>query len=95
MIYQEINLSSFHDAFHCMGRKDDFTYEAREALFNYYDELDQDFELDVISICCDWSELTGEEIAKEYNIEIEEVESYLNENTFCVKLPETYLFQSF
>lgn len=34
--------------------RDYYTYEACEALENYYDNIDADF--DTIAICCDWSE---------------------------------------
>lgn len=59
-MYTTINSSSFHDAFIRMGRKDQFSYEAREALFNYLEQLeediDQQIELDVIALCCDYAE---------------------------------------
>lgn len=36
--------------------RDYFTYEACEALNDYYDEMYPDAEFDPIAICCDWSE---------------------------------------
>lgn len=36
--------------------RDYYTYEACEALENWYDELDLDFDFDVIAICCEWNE---------------------------------------
>ena len=33
-----------------------YTWEACEALINFYDEIDENIEFDVIGICCDWSE---------------------------------------
>ena len=36
--------------------RDYFTYEACEALNDYYDEVYPDAEFDPIAICCDWSE---------------------------------------
>ena len=51
---------SFQDAFHKMGRKDQFSYEGLDALFDYFEMLeedtDQQIELDVIAICCEYSE---------------------------------------
>lgn len=56
-IIQTVNASDFHDAFHNMGRGDQFTYGARCAIFDYLDEMAEEcgepFELDVIGICCD------------------------------------------
>lgn len=62
-MYISINTASqFMDAFENMGRGDQFSYEALEALFEYYNEMD-DYELDVIEICCDWTEYESEEEA--------------------------------
>ena len=36
--------------------RDYYTYEACEALENWYDDIDPDFDFDVIAICCDWNE---------------------------------------
>jgi len=43
----------FHDAFKAMER-DNFSYEGLNALFEYMDDLD--VELDVIALCCDFTE---------------------------------------
>lgn len=36
--------------------RDYYTYEACEALLEFYDEIDENMEFDVIGICCDWNE---------------------------------------
>ena len=62
-MYITINsASAFMDEFARMGRGEQFSYEALEALFDFYDEL-EDFELDVIAICCEWTEYENEEEA--------------------------------
>ena len=57
---QTVTKCDFVDAFHNMGRGDQFSYEALTALYDYYTELEEDIgeeiELDPIAICCDWSE---------------------------------------
>lgn len=57
---QNIGFSQFTDAFHDMGRGDQFTYEGKRALFNYLEQLEDDMgeeiELDVIALCCDYTE---------------------------------------
>jgi len=63
---QTINLYDFVDAFRKMDR-DFYSYEGYQALFEWYEELDPEFELDVIAICCDWTEYTPEELEKEYS----------------------------
>lgn len=55
MIYQILTKSQFHDAFHHMGRKDNFSYDGLNALYDYLDELEE-YELDVIGLCCGFTE---------------------------------------
>ena len=71
-IYQAVTESMFHDAFVRMGRKDQFSYEGRAALYGYLVDLADDtgepFELDVIGLCCDFTEY---ESIEEYNAKYE------------------------
>jgi len=57
---QTINFSQFCDAFRDMNREDQFTYDAKKALFDFIEELDDqcetETELDVIALCCEFSE---------------------------------------
>lgn len=54
---QTLNVSQFRDAFlRSSERKEQFSYEALGALFEYYEEADPDMELDVVAICCEWTE---------------------------------------
>ena len=90
---QTIGIREFHSAFECAGRQDQFSYEARVQLFEYLDELDEDMELDVIAVCCEYSEDEPKEIAENYSIDISDCEDddaieetvldYLNQHT-CV-----------
>lgn len=38
------------------ANRDYYTLKGLEALLNYYDEIDENIELDVIAICCDCTE---------------------------------------
>ena len=73
-----INLNQFRDAFYRMGRKTNFSYEGLEILFEYLEELeegtDQEIELDVIALCCDFSEDTPENIGEAYGIPMDDVD---------------------
>lgn len=95
-----ITVSDFRDAFRSCGRSDQFSYEALELIFDYIEEYEQDtgeqVELDVISICCDWTEDTPEEIAAAYDIDISDTEEdkipqavmdYLCDNTTAYEIP--------
>jgi len=90
-----ITKSAFMDAFHAYDRYDQFGYTALSSLFDYledYEETsDEEIELDVIALCCDYSVDTVEEIAANYSIEVDEGEDlrdavldYLNDNTTVV-----------
>jgi hypothetical protein len=70
---QTIGLCQFQDAFERMGRADQFSYEALELLFDYFEECDPEMELDVVAICCDYSEDSPKDIAAAYSLENEEM----------------------
>ena len=60
MIINTITQSQFHDKFHAYNRGDQFTYEALNALYQWLDDLSEDtgeaIKLDVIALCCQFSE---------------------------------------
>jgi hypothetical protein len=70
-----IDLYDFRDAFCRMDRKTNFSYDGLEILFDYLEDFEngtgEEIELDVIALCCDFSEDTPEAIAKAYNVDIE------------------------
>ena len=73
-----VNFTEFRDHFYGI-RPDNFSYDGLKILFEYLEEYEMDIgeelELDVIGLCCDFSESTFEDIAALYNIEID-----INEN---------------
>lgn len=61
MIIQNVTQSMFIDAFKSWDTyKDNFTYEGLCALYDYLEQLSDDIgeniELDVVAICCDYTE---------------------------------------
>ena len=58
---QTINLHQFRQAFKDMDRDNHFSYEGLEVLFDYLEECDSELELDVIAICCDFSQCSLKE----------------------------------
>ena len=70
----------FHDAFNDMGRGDQFSYEAKNELFRYYEEMedatDAPFDLDVIAICCDWNECDTDTMINDYGYLVERDEDW-------------------
>ena len=80
---QEINSYQFERAFKKMDR-DYYSYNGYKALYNYLDEFDN-FDLDVIAICCDFTEYDNfEEFKEEYlnfcmNYDLDEYEEFKEE----------------
>ena len=76
---QAINFSDFQDAFRNMNRQENFTYEAKQALFDYLEDLEESLgkqiELDVIALCCEWSEYEDiEALEAAYSLDYEELQ---------------------
>ena len=103
-MYQSINQHDFRNAFQNI-RPNNFSYEGLEILFNgleqYESDADQKMELDVIAICCDFSEMALNEIKASYDIEEgEEAEEFLSDNTWVLGSHEKngvkyFVFQQF
>ena len=87
----------FERAFADAGRKDQFSYEALDLLFEHIEQMEsdngQEIDLDVVAICCDYSEDTVSDIIANYSIDVEgmdddeqvdAVRGYLNDNTTLV-----------
>ena len=77
-IKQTINQHQFEQSFRDCGRlgedNDNFSYEALELLFNHFEGIENDtgeeIELDPIAICCEYAEMTKEELLDNYEITI-------------------------
>lgn len=52
----EVTENTLVEEFRKMGRGDQFSRRALELLLEYYNEITPEMELDVIGICCDWTE---------------------------------------
>lgn len=51
-----INKYQFRDAFKAVGRGASFSYAGLDALFDFFEEVNPDFELDPVAIDCDFSQ---------------------------------------
>ena len=100
MIMQTVNFSMFHDAFKALS-PDNFNYDGLQAMFNYLEDISEDIgepiELDVIGLCCDWRQMTLDEIKEQYNIpDHADVLDWLNDMTIVIRVAEdSYLFRVF
>ena len=92
-----VSLDDFRREFNSCGRGNQFSYEGLGVLFNWFEEMDDqagnESELDVIAICCEFSEEYYKDTADSYGIDIEGMDEsealqtviyYLLENTLYV-----------
>jgi hypothetical protein len=73
-----VNFSEFRDSFQEI-RPDNFSYEGLRHLFSWLEQYEEDtgeeVELDVIAICCDFSEDTFQNIADQYDFDLSQYET--------------------
>lgn len=70
---QTLDLEDFRQAFRNMDRGEQFSYDALELIYDYLEECDPDMELDVIAICCDFTEGDFQEVANELDDDEDEL----------------------
>lgn len=91
-----VDFNDFRHAFNAI-RPNNFSREGLEQLFDYFESYEQDtgeeIELDVIAICCDYVEQSWQNIARDYDIDVEgldddeakqHVMNYLCDNTSVI-----------
>ena len=72
---QTIGFYEFRNAFESL-RPDNFSYEGLSLLWDYFEQFEEDtgeeMELDVIAICCEYSEDEIGDFIKAYDVEVDE-----------------------
>jgi hypothetical protein len=67
---ETVDCSFFHSRFHDYGRDDQFSPAGLDALYEYLTELEddcgQEIELDIVGLCCEYSEFTSDELVEEF-----------------------------
>jgi len=86
-----LSVYDFRDAFIRAGRNEQFSYDALGLIYDYLEEIDSDYDLDVIGLCCELSEESPQEIARNYAIDLEDdgnellnVLDYLHDHTTVI-----------
>jgi len=92
-----VNIYQFRNEFE-QTRPDNFSYEGLTALFNHLEEYeescDTEVELDVIALCCDFTEYVDlAEIQQNYN-DIESMED-LSNHTMVIEFDKGIIIQNF
>lgn len=103
MLVKTVSFNDFLEEFEKHGRENQFSYEGKKALYNYLNELGEDLgepiELDVIAICCDFTEYSDlKEFNDDYSYSINEVDSIddIDYYTTLIKIDdERFIIQKF
>lgn len=66
MIIKKLDFPDFVEAFRVRKRQDSFTLSGLKTLYDFLSGLPGPYELDVIALCCDFVELTPQEMAGEF-----------------------------
>lgn len=111
-ITQTLTFCQFCDAFRYMDRNNNFSYSGKQVLFDYLEEYSdstgEPAELDVIALCCDYSEDDYETIAENYSIDLSDIDpededeiketvmDYLEDNTIVIgEVPGGFVYAVF
>lgn len=98
---QTVNNYEFIDAFEKMGRESNFSYEGLQALFDYLEEYEEscgtEIELDVIALCCEFTEYEDlQEFWNDYDKEEYEDMEDIENTTQVIKIDdESFIIASF
>ena len=96
---QTINEYDFRRAFEQL-RPDQFSYQGLGALFDYFEELEdgigEEIELDVIGICCEYTEYENlSEFQEDYGKEYKTIEDIGDHTTVITVDDDSFIIQQF
>ena len=104
MLVKRISFNDFLEEFKKYGREGQFSQEGKKALFAFLNGLSEDtgepIELDVISLCCNFTEYDSvEEFNRDYGYSIgDDVDSIEDIEYFTFVIPvtkESFIIQDF
>jgi len=98
MIYKSIDIYDFRRAFTDYDRNNEFSYDGLNALFDWLSEMANDctepYELDVIALCCEFTEYSDlAEIKQAYNT-INTIDD-LHDRTIAIEFDGGIIIQDF
>jgi hypothetical protein len=98
---ENVNFSDFCDRFQNYERDDNFSYEGKRALFNYLEQYEEDtgeeIELDVIALCCEYTEYKNLEELQNIYSRINSMEELEEHTTVIIfnDLSDGFIIQNF
>ena len=96
---QSIGFCQFCDRFRDMNRNENFSYDGKRALFEYLEQYEEDtgeeIELDVIALCCDYTEYESLEAFNKEHDHADSIEE-IEERTQVIKIDdEAFIIQQY
>lgn len=92
-----VTREDFLKAFKDMDRESNFSHKGLNALYDHFEAFEEDtgesVDLDVIAICCDYTETTIEDALESYNLS--SMDALEDSTTVVYKDDENVLFQNF
>jgi len=101
---RSIDYYDFVDEFNRYDRSTNFSRDGLNALFNYMEEVNSEYDLDVIALCCDFSQCSLREFADAFGLEcqdndlIDTVIKHIENNGFWYQLlhdDQEVIFENF
>jgi hypothetical protein len=77
---ETVNFCDFLDRFNDYDRSDNFSYAGKQALFDYLEQYEEEtgteLELDIIALCCEFTEYESFEAFQAEHPDIDDIEDY-------------------
>ena len=95
---KSIDIYNFRNEFELYNRVNNFSYEGLNALFNYLEEWEDDagceIELDVIALCCEYTEYDSfEEL--QYSYDVKSMDDLMNRTVVIMVDDNSFIIQDF
>ena len=79
-LFMRMDAEDLQDQFDAHNRGDQFSREGIRQLFTYLDEMaendDRNIELDVIALCCEYTECTTDDAIQDYGVPLPDYDAY-------------------
>ena len=96
---QTVNFNGFCDTFRDMNRDNNFTYAGKRALFDYLEQYEEgtgdEIELDIIALCCEYTEYENLEELQENYTDIESIEELEEYTTLIMIDADRFIIQNY
>ena len=98
---EQVGFCQFCDRFRNMGRNEQFSYNGKKALFEYLEaleeDLDEEIDLDVIALCCEYTEYESiREYQEDYGDDYKNLDS-IEQVTTVIRIEgkDSFIIQQF